>query len=160
MSTHAADTEYLVRKAAGTGYQFASLLIPPVYTALILARRGRGTLSVNRLLRATWVGGLGGGLTCGGLAYGWYARSNEEFVKTKRLQTVYDDRRVRADDHAMIGTFLMSVLTPALFWHRAHAVNLVLGGAGLGSSFGLLTYYGRSLISPGEKTDIPVASIP
>jgi hypothetical protein len=60
MSTHAADTEYLVRKAAGTGYQFASLLIPPVYTTLILARRGRGTLSVNRLLRATWVGGLGG----------------------------------------------------------------------------------------------------
>jgi hypothetical protein len=79
----------------------------------------------------------------------------------------------------MIGTFLMSVLTPALFWHRAHAVNralnfqstsssshlhsipsVVLGGAGLGSSFGLLTYYGRSLISPGEKTDIPVASIP
>jgi hypothetical protein len=60
MSTRAADTEYLVRKAAKTGYQFASLLIPPVYTAFILARRGRSALSVNRLLRATWVGGLGG----------------------------------------------------------------------------------------------------
>jgi hypothetical protein len=54
------DTEYLVRKAMNTGYQFASLLTPPVYTALILARRGRSALSVNRLLRATWLGGVGG----------------------------------------------------------------------------------------------------
>jgi hypothetical protein len=76
----------------------------------------------------------------------------------------------------MIGTLLMGVLSPAIFWNRAHIVNraltlhslspfathlfpVVLGGAGLGSSMGLLTYYGRSLTNtPSHKSDIPVAS--
>jgi hypothetical protein len=58
---HAADTEYLVRKAMTTGYQFFSLLTPPAYTAFILARRGRGAFTANRLLRATWLGGFVGG---------------------------------------------------------------------------------------------------
>jgi len=105
--SHATETKYLVRKAMKTGYQFASLLTPPVYTALILARRSRGALSINRLLRATWLGGVGGkvrlanpflrlwsskpgGLISGGLACGWYARSNEELVRTRRLQIAYD----------------------------------------------------------------------
>lgn len=105
-STRSADTVYLVRKAMGVGYQLTSLMIPPLYTVLILARRGRGALSINRLLRATWLGGLGGkiclinlslclylssgGLTCGGLAYGWYARSDEELVRTTRLLIAND----------------------------------------------------------------------
>jgi hypothetical protein len=60
MTRTTADTEYLVRKAMNTGYQFASLMTPPVYTAFILVRRGRSALSINRLLRATWLGGVGG----------------------------------------------------------------------------------------------------
>ena len=54
------DTEHLVRQAMATGYQWSSLLIPPVYVAYVLARRGRVALSINRVLRATWVGGLSG----------------------------------------------------------------------------------------------------
>lgn len=60
MASSTGNTEYLVRKAMGSGYQFASLLTPPVYTALIIARRGRSAISFNRLLRATWLGGVGG----------------------------------------------------------------------------------------------------
>jgi len=54
------DREYLVRHAMTTGYQWSSLLVPPVYIAYVLARRGRVAFSINRILRATWVGGLGG----------------------------------------------------------------------------------------------------
>jgi hypothetical protein len=59
-SAHAADTVYLVRQAANAGYQWSSLLAPPAYVAYVVARRGRGFLSLNQVLRATWVGGLGG----------------------------------------------------------------------------------------------------
>ena len=59
-STRASDNEYLVRNAMKAGYQFVSLLTPPVYAALVLARHGRSALSINRLLRATWLGGVGG----------------------------------------------------------------------------------------------------
>lgn len=57
---HSADTNYLVRQSMNTGYQILSLLTPPIYTALVLARRGRAAWSLNRTLRATWVGGIGG----------------------------------------------------------------------------------------------------
>ena len=60
MSLAHADTEYLVRQAMNTGYQWSSLIAPPAYVAFVLARRGRAELSVNRILRATWIGGLGG----------------------------------------------------------------------------------------------------
>lgn len=57
---HAADTEYLVRQAMNSGYQWSSLLVPPAYIVYTIARKGRGALSLNRFLRATWLGGLGG----------------------------------------------------------------------------------------------------
>ena len=53
------DTEYLIRQHMTTGYQWSSLIVPPVYIAYAL-RRGRGALSINRVLCATWVGGLSG----------------------------------------------------------------------------------------------------
>jgi len=59
-SAHAVDTEYLVRGAMNSGYQWSSLLIPPAYITYVLARRGRGDLSLNRVLRATWIGGFAG----------------------------------------------------------------------------------------------------
>lgn len=66
---HAADTEYLVRRGMGKGYQLFSLATPPLYAAFVLARKGRSHLSVNRFLRATWVGGAAGTLCL------WYTRS-------------------------------------------------------------------------------------
>lgn len=59
-AAHAADTEYLVRRSMTKGYQLLSLLTPPIYTAIILGRHGRGAFFINRLLRATWVGGAVG----------------------------------------------------------------------------------------------------
>ena len=60
--------------------------------------------------------------------------------------------RVRSDDHSMIGAVLFGVLTPALFWRRARAVHLILGGAGVGSSLGLGTYAYQELTKPQPPT--------
>lgn len=61
-TTHDADTNFLVRQSMSTGYQVFSILTPPLYTIFVLMRRGRGAWSLNRFLRATWVGGLTGTL--------------------------------------------------------------------------------------------------
>lgn len=58
--THAADTEFFVRRGMTKGYQILSLLAPPVYAAFAISRYGRSHLSVNRVLRATWMGGSAG----------------------------------------------------------------------------------------------------
>ena len=55
-----ADTEHLTRQALFTGYQYFSLITPPIYAALAITRRGRQALSINNVLRATWLGGLTG----------------------------------------------------------------------------------------------------
>jgi len=60
--THAADVEFLVRRSMTKGYQLFSLLTPPAYVTFILARKGRAQFSINRFLRATWVGGAVGKL--------------------------------------------------------------------------------------------------
>ena len=58
----AADRDYLIRRSMSTGYQYFSLVMPPLYTGIILARRRMGAKpwSINRMLRATWVGGFAG----------------------------------------------------------------------------------------------------
>ncbi len=55
-----ADTEYLVRRSVTKGYQLFSILTPPIYAGISIFRKGRGHLTVNRLLRATWLGGAAG----------------------------------------------------------------------------------------------------
>lgn len=107
-ATHAADTEYLVRQSMNAGYQWASALVPPAYIAYIITRRGRGDLSLNRVLRATWIGGLAGrfqdlierrdlgvivyagAAATGGIAYLRYAYSSEQSVRAKRVETAYN----------------------------------------------------------------------
>lgn len=66
-----ADVEYMVRRGMTKGYQLFSLLTPPIYTAFILTRRGRTQFSMNRLLRATWLGGAIGARTIETAAL-WY----------------------------------------------------------------------------------------
>ncbi|KAG5645877.1 hypothetical protein DXG03_005024 [Asterophora parasitica] len=160
-AARSADIEYLVRNAMNTGYQIASLLAPPVYAGFVLTRRGRGSVTTNRLLRATWLGGLAGTAGSGGLAYAWYSSCSEQDLRSKRLKAAYDTDRVRAEDHATIGAVLFSVLTPGIFWKRANVLNLVLGGAGLGNSIGLLIHYGRSLTGdpPPKPDNDPVALV-
>ncbi|KAF8969878.1 hypothetical protein BDZ97DRAFT_1653399 [Flammula alnicola] len=156
---HAADTDYLVRQAMNTGYQWSSLIVPPAYIAYVVARRGRADLSINRVLRATWVGGLSA--VSGGGAYLRYAYSGEEAVRMKRIETAYNTSILRRNDHSTIGGVLAAVLTPAILWKRASAVNLILGGAGLGSGVGVLTHYGRTVSGdPPSKVEViqPVAA--
>lgn len=56
-AAHAADTEFFVRRGMTKGYELVSLLAPPAYAAFAISRYGRSHVTVNRLLRATWVGG-------------------------------------------------------------------------------------------------------
>ncbi|GLB35151.1 hypothetical protein LshimejAT787_0207160 [Lyophyllum shimeji] len=142
------------------GYQIASALAPPVYTAFVLARRGRASFSVNRLLRATWIAGLGGAAASGAVSYAWYSKCSDDSLRLRRLKVAYDTDRVRAEDHATIGAILMSVLTPALLWKQASTVNLVLGGAGLGTGMGLLTHHVRTLTGdPPPKIEAPIIPV-
>ena len=55
-----ADTDYLVRRCMTKSYQLFSILAPPLYTGFSLFRKGRGYLTINRILRATWLGGAVG----------------------------------------------------------------------------------------------------
>ncbi|KAK1232498.1 hypothetical protein PQX77_004349 [Marasmius sp. AFHP31] len=158
LTTHHQDAEYLVRKASNAGYRYLSLLAPPLYTAYILVRKGRGAFSVNGLLRSTWIAGVGGAVGGAGVGYVRYASTSQEGVRIKRVQTAYDTNRIRAEDHSTIGGVLFSVITPAILWKRAKVYNLILGGAGLGSGVGVLTHYLRSVTGdPPAKVAIPEA---
>jgi len=155
-TAHDADTNFLVRQSMSSGYQALSIAVPPLYTAFVIMKRGRGAWSLNRFLRATWMGGLTGTVVSGGIAYGRYKYSNDESVHRRRLEMTYNTNRIRSQDHSIIGAVLMALLTPAIFWNRANIVNLILGGAGLGSAMGTLTHFARILT--GDPPD-PIAIV-
>ena len=159
-----ADREVLIRRGMANGYQILSLLTPPAYAATVLYRRGPSSFSLNRLLRAAWVGGASGIVAGGAVEYVRTNNSPEERLRTRRMQAAYDTSAIRADDHATIGAVLSAVLTPAVFWKRASVANLILGGAGFGSTIGLLTHYARAFSgSPPPKVNVsptPVAQTP
>ncbi|KAL1751633.1 hypothetical protein FB107DRAFT_278491 [Schizophyllum commune] len=138
-----ADIQFLARKGMTTGYEVASLLTPVVYTAFVLAKRGRSGLHVNRLLRATWIGGALGAAGGGALSYARHSNSTVEALQRRRMQIMYDANRLRLEDHAVIGGVLGGVLTTAIFLKRASVVNLILGGGGIGTGLGMLTHYGK-----------------
>ncbi|KAI0683636.1 hypothetical protein BC835DRAFT_1409359 [Cytidiella melzeri] len=154
--THAADTEFFVRRGMAKGYQLLSLFAPPAYAVFAISRYGRSHLSVNRVLRATWLGGSAGIVGGGSLEYVRSQWTDSAKLRSRRLVATYNTSSVRADDHATIGGLLFAVLTPALFWKRANSINLVLGGAGIGSAVGLLAHYGRAV--SGDRP--PVVEIP
>ena len=142
---HSADVDFLVRKAMNTGFQVFSLVTPAAYTAFVIARKGRAAWSLNRTLRATWLGGIGGTAAFGGGAYLRYANTSFETTRVYRIESAYDTDRIRREDHSTIGAVLMAVVTPALLWKRASAVNLILGGAGIGGGVGVLAHYFRRI---------------
>lgn len=102
-----ADTEYLVRRSMTKGYQLFSIITPPIYAGFTLLRKGRGHLTVNRLLRATWLGGAAGrhwvilwpmrishariGIVGGG-AFESIRSSNSslETLRSRRIHALYD----------------------------------------------------------------------
>ena len=103
-----ADTEYLVRRSMTKGYQLFSILTPPIYAGFSLFRKGRGHLTVNRLLRATWLGGAAGrchrmtlysiyslyahlGIASGGaFEYVRSANSSSETLRSRRIRATTD----------------------------------------------------------------------
>jgi len=156
-----ADVEYMVRRGMTKGYQLFSLLTPPIYTAFVLTRRGRSYFTVNRFLRATWIGGAAGCVGGGGIEYIRSANASEATVRSRRMYHTYNISSLRADDHSTIGSILFAVLTPAIFWNRARLGNLILGGSGIGSVVGLLTHYGRTITGdPPPKVEMPGPQIP
>lgn len=75
------------------GYQTLSLLTPPLYTIITLYRRGRQSFAVNRLLRATWIGGGVGTTVGGGLAWVRLRSQTPESVYDRRVRLMYNVRR-------------------------------------------------------------------
>ncbi|KAH9953136.1 hypothetical protein BGW80DRAFT_1413041 [Lactifluus volemus] len=50
-------------------YPLFYIATPPIYAGISLLRKGRGHLTVNRLLRATWLGGAAGIVGGGAIEY-------------------------------------------------------------------------------------------
>ena len=90
--THAADTEYFVRRGMTKGYQILSLLAPPVYAAFAISKYGRGHITVNRFLRATWVGGSAGVVGGGAFEYARSQWTDAEKLRNRRLVATYNVR--------------------------------------------------------------------
>ncbi|KAI0282162.1 hypothetical protein BGY98DRAFT_912782 [Russula aff. rugulosa BPL654] len=156
-----ADTQYLVRRSMTKGYLLFSILTPPIYIGFNLFRKRSSHISVNRLLRATWLGGVAGmyrtaGCIAGGGAveYVRSANSNPETLRSRRIRAALDRASHRADDHATIGALLCAVLAPAIFWKHGATINLVFGGAGLGTAAGYFTHIARS--ASGDVPPTPV----
>lgn len=156
-----ADVEYMVRRGMTKGYQLASVLTPPLYTAFVLTRRGRAQFSINRLLRATWLGGAAGCAGGGAYEFARSSMSNPQNIRARRLNAAYNTSSLRADDHSTIGAVLFAVLTPAVLWKRARVAHLILGGAGIGGGLGWLSHYGRELTGdPAPRVDMPGPVMP
>ncbi|KAH9954525.1 hypothetical protein BGW80DRAFT_1400935 [Lactifluus volemus] len=50
-------------------YPLFYIAMPPLYAGTSLLRKGRGHLTVNHLLRATWLGGAAGIVSGGAIEY-------------------------------------------------------------------------------------------
>lgn len=66
--------------------------------------------------------------------------------------------RLRLNDHSTIGMLLGAMLTPAIFLKRARTIDLVLGGAGIGSSAGVVTHWWRPLTEASPQVPKPPIS--
>ncbi|KZO99330.1 hypothetical protein CALVIDRAFT_595948 [Calocera viscosa TUFC12733] len=140
------DTSFLARTRALQFSQLASLGLPPLYTAVTLYRRH--PLTVNRFLRASWIGTASAALLGGG----W------ELVMLQGMQPLelgehawavgHDANRLRSQDYSLIGSFLGALTTSAVLWKRARKVHLVLGGAVLGEAAGFAANLYQSWAAP------------
>ena len=92
--TVGSDTEFLIRHSMLKGYQALSLLTPPLYTLFTLYRHGRPGFTINRLLRATWIGGGIGTAAGGGLAWTRLRSQTPESLQDRRTRLAYNVRVV------------------------------------------------------------------
>ncbi|KAG9084888.1 hypothetical protein FS749_004885 [Ceratobasidium sp. UAMH 11750] len=146
-AANTADSEYVLRQYSTRGYQAFSFIAPLAYTGYAISK-GK-TWSLRQTLRVTWVGGLGGAATGAGVGWAWASSVSPERVHAKRTKLAYDRRILRLNDHSTIGMLLGAMVTPAILLRRASVVDLVLGGAGLGSSMGAGAHFWRTITEPG-----------
>lgn len=152
-AAHAADSEYILRQYSTRGYQTLSFVAPIAYTGYALARRR--PWSIEQTLRATWLGGIGGAVAGAGTGWAWATSSSPERVHKVRAKMAYDHSLLRLNDHSTIGMLLGAMLTPAIFLKRARMLHLVLGGAGIGSSAGVMAHWWRSMTEPNLEVPPP-----
>ncbi|CAE6414808.1 unnamed protein product [Rhizoctonia solani] len=152
-AAHAADSEYILRQYSSRGYQTLSFVAPIAYTGYALTR-GR-PWSIRQTLRATWFGGISGAVAGAGLGWSWATSSSPERVHKARAKMAYDSSLLRLNDHSTIGALLGAMLAPALFLKRARAFDLILGGAGIGSSAGVMVHWWRSMTEPNPEVPAP-----
>ncbi|QRV90098.1 RNA polymerase III subunit RPC82 helix-turn-helix domain-containing protein [Ceratobasidium sp. AG-Ba] len=146
-AAHAADSEYILRQFSTRGYQAFSFITPLAYTGYALAKRKQWSL--GQTLRATWIGGIGGAVAGAGTGWAWTSSVSPERVRATRIKMAYDRNLLRLNDHSTIGLLLGGLLTPAIFLKRGRLIDLVLGGAGIGSSVGAGAHFWRSFTEPG-----------
>lgn len=139
------DYNDVVKNAAQTGWQVASLAVPPFYVALTIARRGRSALTLNSVMRAQWIGGIAGTGLGAGSGYAWLARRDQAGVHDLANRQRYDAARVRRNDYSMAGAVVVAALSPALFWNYGRAFDLVLGGTSFGCAAGSLTHVFKAM---------------
>lgn len=84
------DMAYVIRHSMKKGYQALSLITPPAYAAISLYRHGRRGFNINKLLRATWIGGgIGVGMG-GGAAWLRLRSQSPESVHDRRIRLMYN----------------------------------------------------------------------
>ncbi|KAI3628942.1 hypothetical protein CBS9595_000014 [Malassezia furfur] len=156
------DQSYLIAFRSLLGAQVASVAATPTYFVHAIRKgsfRLRGLARIAVPLIGAVIGGAGGWIEGSQLSPAVLARR----VSDSRL----DVARARRDDYQLIGSVVGALTLPALFLRRVGLVTGMLGGAGLGSAVGVLTFYGKGYLhenkpllpATGEKP-IPEQDIP
>ncbi|GAA6006970.1 hypothetical protein JCM10207_009155 [Rhodosporidiobolus poonsookiae] len=156
MSLSSPHQQTVLQHSAVKGIQGFALLSPPLILARALIARRFPSLSssLRSLTLGTFlVGPAAGGVVELGRLY-WQGISDAELEdKSARLKASASQRQ--ADDYAVIGGVLGSLVGTTLFLRRAPLVWVIGGGASLGVAGGVLTHVAKGY-AEGEDTVSPV----
>ncbi|KAH8829651.1 hypothetical protein DL96DRAFT_1599008 [Flagelloscypha sp. PMI_526] len=151
MTSFNQDSRYLIRTWALHGFFYASVFVPMAVALSLPAR----------FFRATFVGSAATSAVFAGLGYLRFSFMDEDALRARRLNDVYDANRIRLEDYSTIGSVLSGVLVPAIFWKRAPIHYLILGGATIGTGLGMTTHYVRfALGHRPPQSEVPQLAIP
>ncbi|WFD49331.1 hypothetical protein GLX27_004011 [Malassezia furfur] len=147
------DQSYLIAFRSLLGAQVASVAATPTYLVHALRKgsfrlRGLARYNIAVPLIGAVLGGAGGWVEGSQLSPAVLARR----VSDSRLDVV----RARRDDYQLIGSVVGALTLPALFLRRVGLITGMLGGAGLGSAVGVLTFYGKGYLHDNEPV-LPVS---
>lgn len=118
----------------------------------------KGSFQLRGLARYNWVVPVLGGAL--GAAAGWVESIQITApVLTYRVAGIrMDSERMRRDDFQLIGSVVGALALPALFLRRVGLINGLLGGAGLGSATGVLSFYGKAYMN-NETPELPIPNV-